>query len=146
MKKIKVYIDGGARGNPGPAALGVAVISETGQVLKKYGKFLGRTTNNEAEYQALIFALKKLKLIFGKEKIKSLFIEISSDSQLLVGQMTGRYKVINQRIQNLFLQAWNLKTEFKHLSFLFVPREQNKLADKLVNEALDNNETSQTLF
>ncbi|MCD6233170.1 ribonuclease HI family protein [bacterium] len=146
MEKVFVHIDGGARGNPGPAALGVAILNSSGEVVKRYSQFLGKLTNNEAEYQALIFALKKLKLIFGKEKLKKMLVEIRSDSELLVRQMQGRYKVIDSKIQRLFLQAWNLKVEFGNLNFLLVRREKNKIADKLVNEALDKAKETKSLF
>jgi len=138
MKKIIIYIDGGARGNPGPAAIGVVFCNERGQVIKRYSQYLGRATNNEAEYKALIFALKKFKALFGKKLAKSSEIEIRSDSELLTKQMRGEYKILNKKIQLLFLEAWNQKLDFKKVRFrLLISREKNKEADKLVNEALD---------
>ena len=137
MKKIIIYIDGGARGNPGPAAIGVVFCNERGQVIKKYSQYLGRATNNEAEYKALIFALKKFKALFGKKLAKSSEIEIRSDSELLTKQMRGEYKILNKKIQLLFLEAWNQKLDFKKVRFRLISREKNKEADKLVNEALD---------
>jgi len=136
-EKITIYIDGGARGNPGPAALGVLFLGERGQVLKEYSQYLGEKTNNEAEYLALIFAFKKAKALFGKEKIESLPIDLRSDSELLIKQMKGEYKIKTPSIQNLFLEAWNLKIEFKNLKFILVPRQQNEEADRLVNRVLD---------
>ena len=136
-EKITIYIDGGARGNPGPAALGVLFLGERGQVLKEYSQYLGEKTNNEAEYLALIFAFKKAKALFGKEKIESLPIDLKSDSELLIKQMKGEYKIKTPSIQNLFLEAWNLKIEFKNLKFILVPRQQNEEADRLVNRVLD---------
>ena len=146
MNKVTIYTDGGARGNPGPAALGVLFLGEKGQILKEYSQYLGEKTNNEAEYLALIFALKKAKALFGKEKIESLPIDLKSDSELLIKQMKGEYKIKTPAIQNLFLEAWNLKIEFKNLKFYSVSREENKRADKLVNEALDNQAKTQKLL
>lgn len=147
MKKIIIYTDGGARGNPGPAAVGVIISDEKGNILKKYSQYLGENfTNNEAEYQAVIFALKKIKLLFGKKKVRVLDIEINSDSELLVKQMQGLYKILAPEIQNLFLNVWNLKIDFKELKFQLIPRGKNKEADKLVNEALDNQSINQKLL
>lgn len=145
-EKITIYIDGGARGNPGPAALGVLFLRERGQFLKEYSQYLGEKTNNEAEYLALIFALKKAKALFSKEKIETLSIELKSDSELLIKQMKGEYKIKTPAIQNLFLQAWNLKIAFKNLKFYLISREENKKADKLVNEALDQELGKRKLF
>ena len=105
-QKIITYTDGGSRGNPGEAALGVVISDEKGNVIKEYGERLGIKTNNEAEYAAVISALKKLKALYGKEKTK--------------------------------------KMDFAKVTFSHVPREQNKEADRLVNEALDNE--PQSLF
>jgi len=144
-KKIVINIDGGSRGNPGQAAFGVVFSDVDGRVVKTYSQPIGTATNNEAEYHGLIFALQKAKQIFGKEKIKNSVIEIRSDSELLVKQMTCLYKITEPNIQQLFLKAWNLKVELKNVSFTAVPREANKAADKLVNEALDG-VNKQTLF
>lgn len=147
--KIIVYTDGGARGNPGPAGIGVVVCNEKGMVMKKYGEFLGdNMTNNEAEYNAVIFALKKLKLLLGKEKAKQAEVEIKADSELMVKQMNGIYKLSEKRIQEFFIIIWNLKTEFKSVLFKHIPREQNKEADAMVNQALDDElkQNSKALF
>ncbi len=146
MSKIIINIDGGSRGNPGPSALGVVISGSRGEVIKKYSHFLGKATNNQAEYQALIFALKKIKALLGKEKAKKTEIEIKSDSQLLVSQMNGVYKIKEKVIQELFLQAWNLKVELSQIKFISIPREQNKLADQLANQALDQEASTQKLF
>jgi len=146
LSKIIIYIDGGARGNPGPAAFGVVISTEKGEVLKKYGQYIGEATNNQAEYQALIFALKKIKQLLGKQKIKHIPIEIFSDSSLLVNQMKGEYKIEDPKIQELFLKAWNLKTDFKNLKFSLIPREENKRADRLVNEVLKEKLAKVSLF
>ncbi|MFA5013027.1 MAG: ribonuclease HI family protein [Candidatus Paceibacterota bacterium] len=144
--KIIVYTDGGARGNPGPAAIGVVFCNEMGECFKKHSEFLGdNLTNNEAEYKAVILGLKKLKALLGKEKVKQADVEIRADSELMVNQMNGKYKLSDERIQQFFIAIWNLKTEFKSVSFKHIPREQNKEADKLVNIALDS-ELPKTLF
>ncbi len=137
MKKIIIYIDGGARGNPGPAAIGMVFCNQKGQVFKEHAQFLGKATNNEAEYQACIFALKKFKALFGKKLAKRTEIEIRSDSELLVKQMRGEYKVLEPRIQKLFLELWNLKIDFIKLGIRKTSREKNKQADGLVNQILD---------
>ena len=144
--KTIIYIDGGSRGNPGPSAFGVAFFDIQGHIIKSYSDYIGEATNNVAEYQGLIFALKKAKAFFGKDKIKNMEIEIRSDSELLIKQMTGEYKIQNPNIQTLFLKAWNLKIDFKNLNFALVSREQNKQADRLVNEALDAKSKTQKLF
>ncbi len=137
-RKIIINTDGGSRGNPGLAALGVVFINERGSVLKEYGETLGVRTNNEAEYEAVIFALKKAKQLFGKEKLKGVSIEVRMDSELAVEQLSGRYKIENEKLQPLFMQIWNLRIELGGaVSFIHVPREQNKEADRMVNEALD---------
>ncbi len=146
MTKIITYIDGGSRGNPGPSAIGIVILNEKEEILKKYSEYLGETTNNEAEYQALIFALKKIKLLYGKKKISELEVEIRSDSELLVSQLNGEYKILTPAIQSLFIKAWNLKTDFGKVKFVLVPREKNKEADRLVNEALDNQKRTQKLI
>jgi ribonuclease HI len=138
VKKIVIYTDGGSRGNPGKAAIGVVFCNERGQEIKKYGEFLGSNmTNNEAEYSAVIFAFKKFKTLFGKVIAENSEVEVRSDSELLVKQMSGEYKILDEKIQKLFLEVWNLKIDFKRIKFKAIPREKNKEADRLVNEALD---------
>lgn len=145
MEKIIINIDGGSRGNPGQAAFGVVFSDERGKIIKTYGEVMGIATNNEAEYGGLIFALKKAKLLFGKEKLNQYFFEIKSDSELLVRQLQHRYKINGEKIQPLFLEAWNLLIDFPNVNFIAVPREQNCLADRLVNEALDQSQ-AKSLF
>jgi len=147
MKKIIIYTDGGSRGNPGPAAIGVVFCNEKNQIIKKYGEYLGDNfTNNEAEYRAVIFALKKFKALFSKELAKNSEITIMSDSELLVKQLNGEYKILDPKIQPLFLEVWNLKFDFGVLKFKLIKREKNKEADQLVNEVLDNKDSIQKLF
>ena len=137
MKKIIIYTDGGSRGNPGPAAAGFLFCNEKREVFKKYSECLGETTNNEAEYQAVILALKKFKATFGNKLAKNTAIEVKSDSELLINQLNGKYKILEPKIQTLFITIWNLKLDFKEIKFKLISREKNKEADKLVNEALD---------
>ena len=147
VNKIIIHTDGGSRGNPGPSAIGVVICDEKGDILKEYSQYLGDgITNNEAEYQAVIFALKKIKLLFGKKTAYNSEIEINSDSELLVKQLNGEYKILEPNLQPLFLKVWNSKIDFKKLTFKSIPREQNKEADRLVNEALDAQNSAKKLF
>ncbi|MBZ9577577.1 ribonuclease HI family protein [Patescibacteria group bacterium] len=147
MKKIIIYADGGSRGNPGPAAIGVVFCNEKSQSIKQYSEYLGeRFTNNEAEYKAVIFALKKFKALFGKKLAKNSEVEIRSDSELLVKQLNNQYKILNEKIQPLFLEVWNLKFDFKKVKFKLISRDKNKEADRLVNEALDAKSKTQSLI
>lgn len=147
MKKIIIYTDGGSRGNPGPAAIGVMFCNEKGQSIKEYSDYLGDNfTNNEAEYKAVIFALKKFKALFGKKLAKNSEIEIRSDSELLVKQLKAQYKVLDSKIQPLFLEIWNLQFDFQKIKFKLIPRERNKEADRLANEALNAQSSAQKLL
>ena len=147
MKKIIIYTDGGSRGNPGPAGIGVVFCNEKGQPIKRYSEYLGdNLTNNEAEYKAVIFALKKFKSVFGKKLAATSEIEIRSDSELLVKQLSAKYKVLDAKIQPLFLDIWNLQFDFGKVKFKAIKRERNKEADRLVNEALDAKAGAQKLF
>lgn len=147
MKKITIFTDGGSRGNPGPGAAGVVFCNEKGECFKRYSQYLGdNLTNNQAEYQAIIFALKKFKQFFGKKIASQSEVEIRSDSELLVKQLQGEYKILDLGIQSLFLTVWNLKIDFKKVKFILVPREKNKEADSLVNEVLDSTNSNQKLF
>lgn len=147
MKKIIIYTDGGARGNPGPAAAAVVFCNEKDQIFKEYSFYLGdNLTNNEAEYQAAIFALQKLKALLGKKLALNTDLEIRSDSELLVKQIKGEYKILEPKIQTLFLKLWNLKIDFKKIKFVLISREKNKRADFLVNQTLNEKERTQELF
>ena len=135
-REYTIFTDGGARGNPGPAAIGVVIQGkDTGK--KEFGEYLGETTNNEAEYQAVIFAMKKLKQIIGADKSKESNVKFYIDSELLCRQVSGEYKVKEKNLQGLFMEVWNLMTEFKKVSFEHVRREKNSEADALVNQILD---------
>ncbi len=147
MRKIIIYTDGGSRGNPGPAAVGFLFCNEKGQLIKEYSEYLGdNLTNNEAEYQSVIFALKKFKALFGKELAKKSEIEVKSDSELLVKQLNSQYKILDEKIQPLFLEVWNLRFDFKKIKFKRIPREKNKEADRLANEALSAKGSVQKLL
>ncbi len=146
MKNIIIYTDGGSRGNPGPSGVGVVFSNEKGEIIKKYSEALGEATNNEAEYQAVIFAMEKFKLVFGKKIAKVSEVEFRSDSQLLTRQLNGEYKVLDEKIQKLFLEVWNLKLDFKKVKFKLIPREKNKEADSLANEAMDSQKRTRTLI
>ena len=147
MKKIVVYTDGGSRGNPGKAAIGVVFCNEKDQIIKKYGEYLGdNLTNNDAEYQAIIFALKKFKAVFGRAIAETSDVEFRSDSELVVKQLNGDYRLTDPKIQQFFIEIWNLKFDFKSVKFKHISREKNKEADKLVNEALDAEAVNKTLF
>lgn len=138
MKKITIYTDGASRGNPGRSGVGFLFCNEKEQVIKKYSEYLGdNITNNEAEYTALILALKKFKASFGKNLAKTTEIEVRSDSELMVKQINGQYKVVDPKIQQLFLEVWNLKLDFGKVKLKLIPREKNKEADKLANEAFE---------
>lgn len=130
MSKLIINIDGGARGNPGPAAIGVVIGSKT------YAERIGNTTNNVAEYKAAVFALKKAKQLLGKKKGES-EVEVRTDSELLFKQLAGQYKIKNAELQPLFIELWNLQQDFKKVKFVHITREKNRLADGLVNRALD---------
>ena len=147
MKKIIIYTDGGSRGNPGPAAMGAVFCNEKGEVFKKYSEYLGENfTNNEAEYRAVIFALKKFKQVFGKKLAKNTEIEIRADSELLIRQLTGLYKILEPQIQSLFIEIWNLRLDFKKIKFKLISRQKNQEADRLVNGALDSQTKTQPLL
>lgn len=139
--KITIYCDGGSRGNPGPSA-SAFVITKANLELKiknsEFSKFLGKATNNEAEYSAVIFALKKIKQLIGKEKIKRSEIEIKADSELLVKQLNGEYKIKEKNLIPFFIEIWNLKIDFNKIKFTHIPREENKQADILVNKELNS--------
>ncbi len=132
--KITIYCDGGSRGNPGPAAIGVFIP----QFPKEYSKYLGEATNNEAEYQAVIFALKKIKQLIGKAKAKKESIEVRMDSELVVNQLNGNYKIKEKNLIPFFIEIWNLKQDFGEVKFIQIPREENQRADKLVNRELNS--------
>jgi ribonuclease HI len=129
--KATLYTDGGSRGNPGPAASAFVLEADDGTVLDARGETIGVTTNNIAEYRALIAGLERAAEA-GVDQL-----EVVSDSELLVKQMRGEYKVKNAALRELSLQAARLGREIGRVSYRAVRREHNELADRLVNEALD---------
>jgi len=131
-KKVIIYTDGGARGNPGPAALGV-VIGESFM----HGEYIGETTNNIAEYSALVYALKHVKKATGIEDLKTISLEVRMDSELIVKQMKGEYKVKNPGLRELFSEVQKLIPHYHLVTFQHIRREKNKEADAMVNKALD---------
>ena len=130
--KAKLFTDGGARGNPGPAAYGFVLEAEDGTVLAAEGAAIGVATNNVAEYRALIAGLERAVELSVPE------VEVVSDSELLVKQMTGEYRVKNEALRELSLEAARLARQLGTVSYTAVRREHNELADRLVNEALDS--------
>ncbi len=133
--KLLISTDGGARGNPGPAAIGFVVGG------KHYGETIGNTTNNVAEYKAVIAALKKAKQLLGKTEAKKTDVELRLDSELIYKQVGGQYKILEPELQTLFIEVWNLLQDFKSVKFKKIPREENKEADRMVNQALDGSPT-----
>src|SRR3990167_4293218 len=142
MEKIVMYSDGGSRGNPGPAGLGVHI--ET--LEKSYGEYLGVKTNNEAEYAGIVFGLKKIKALIGKAKAKKTVVECRMDSELCCKQLNHEYKIENGKLQPLFLEVWNLMLDFADVKFIHVRRELNTVADACANEAMDAEEKRKGLF
>jgi ribonuclease H / adenosylcobalamin/alpha-ribazole phosphatase len=130
--KARLSTDGGSRGNPGPAAYGYVLEAEDGTVLDARGETIGVATNNVAEYRALIAGLEKALELAVSE------VEVVSDSELLVKQMRGEYRVKNEALRELSLEAARLARQIGEVSYTAVRREHNELADKLVNEALDS--------
>lgn len=135
---MKIFADGGARGNPGPAAIGFVVKDKKGKILTRVGKYLGKKTNNQAEYLAVIEALKWLKQNSQIAKFPNCRLDFYLDSQLIVNQLNGLYKIKDANLRNLIVQTRILEREvncpvFYHL----VSRRQNLLADRLVNQVLN---------
>ena len=142
MDKIVIFTDGGSRGNPGPAAIGVVIKDAAGNTIKSYGEAIGKATNNEAEYGAVVFALEKARALFGRKKIKEMGVELFMDSELVSKQLNGKYKLEEERLFAPFIKIFNLKMDFGEIKFGSIPREKNREADRLVNQALDNKQKS----
>ena len=137
MEKIIIYTDGGARGNPGPAGIGVVIQEEGGKILKEISEYIGEATNNVAEYHALIRALGEASELF-KDKTLEMDFEVRMDSELVVRQMQGLYKVKEPTLKAKFAMVAEMRLEdFPNLTFTHVRREKNVRADELVNEAID---------
>jgi ribonuclease HI len=129
--RARLFTDGGARGNPGPAAFAYVLEAEDGTVLAAHGEAIGVATNNVAEYSALVAGLRRASESGVDE------LEVVSDSELMVKQMRGEYRVKNEELRRLSVEAGRLARELGSVGYTHVRREQNELADRLVNEALD---------
>ena len=131
MKVIKLYTDGGSRGNPGPAAIGVIIRAEDGSVLGEYGRHIGIATNNEAEYQALVYGLELVS------HYTPCAVEVYLDSELVCNQVNGSYKIKDAKLIPHYQNIMQARLGFKSFSCRHIPRERNTDADRLVNVALD---------
>lgn len=131
VKEVKLYTDGGSRGNPGPSAIGYAILDMQDNVVKTESKYLGLTTNNQAEYQGLKEGLELCLSMNIRE------VHVHMDSLLVVNQMKGVFKVKNRDLWPVYESVKELVTKFAKVTFTHVPRELNKLADGMVNECLD---------
>lgn len=138
MKYI-IYTDGASLGNPGPSGAGIAVYNQENELMQEYAIPLGIMTNNQAEYSALVYALKKMKQLLGKEKVKESDVEFRSDSELLVRQLNHQYKILDSKVRELFFEAWNLLIDFGNVTFISIPREQNTRADYLSKKGANGN-------
>lgn len=130
-KKLFLYIDGAARGNPGPAGIGVVLKGVDGKKVKELHKYIGEATNNVAEYNALIYALQEALMLKADDVV------INVDSELVAEQLNGNYRVKNEALKPLFEQVAHLLGGFKSFEVTHIDREQNKEADKLANKAIN---------
>jgi len=131
MRRVRVFSDGAARGNPGPAGAGAVVLDSDGRVLKKLGRFLGRQTNNVAEYEGLLLGLRWARAHGARE------VEVRADSQLLIRQLEGSYAVKNEVLRRLHAEALALLRAFDKYELTHVPREENAAADEMSNRAIN---------
>jgi len=131
VRRVRVFSDGAARGNPGPAGAGAVVLDENGRVLKKLGRFLGRQTNNVAEYEGLLLGLRWARAHGARE------VEVRADSQLLIRQLEGSYAVKNEVLRRLHAEALALLRAFDKYELAHVPREENAVADEMSNRAIN---------
>ena len=130
-RKLRVASDGAARGNPGPAGAGAVIFDPDGPVLERLGKFLGRQTNNVAEYQALLLGLRRARELGAEE------LEVVADSELMIRQLSGAYQVRSPALRELHAEALALLKAFRKVKLIHVPREQNVEADEMSNRAID---------
>lgn len=131
VQRVRVYSDGAARGNPGPAGAGAVLVAPSGQVVERLGKFLGNQTNNFAEYTALILGLQRAYELGVSE------VEVFADSELMIRQLSGRYQVRSPSLRPLYEQALKLLKAFSRVKLVHVPREMNQAADEMSNKAID---------
>ena len=138
MQKYILYTDGGARGNPGPAAAGVVIYDAKLKEIDKFAHYLGVATNNQAEYQALILGLGRIqKLVGDAHKIAETAVEVFMDSELIVKQMNGEYKIKNKDLKPLFAKAEELSAKFEAVKFKHIFRDKKTPADQLFNIELN---------
>jgi ribonuclease HI len=135
--RFTIYTDGGSRGNPGQAAIGFVIEDASGARISSHGEAIGEATNNEAEYRAVIAALKKLKALVGKKTTGKSSVAVLMDSEFVSRQLNREYKIEEERLFPLFIGVLNLMMDFGHVEFRHIAREKNREADRLVNEALD---------
>lgn len=131
FESLVIHTDGASRGNPGEAGIGVVMTAQDGRIVKEFGRYIGTTTNNVAEYSALIEALRAAHGLGAAD------VAVRSDSELMVKQILGEYKVRHDGLQPLFVEARRLFLRFRHWSIAHVPREQNRRADELANLSID---------
>ena len=131
MHSVVIHTDGGARGNPGPAGIGVVFFGEHGKIIQEFKAYIGEATNNVAEYKALVMALEQAHKLGFRD------LHINMDSELIVRQMQGVYKIKEPALQVLAKQVLALSNHFDKISYRHVVREKNKEADRLVNQAID---------
>jgi len=138
--EIEIFTDGGSRGNPGPAAIGVVIKEKSGKKIYNIGRYIGISTNNDAEYKALLEGLSYLVEHFKVRSVEmkmGLNVSCFLDSELVVKQMNGEYKVKNPNIKTLWKKIKELERRFSSIEYVHIPREKNSEADYLVNQALD---------
>lgn len=131
LKSIDIFVDGASRGNPGPSGIGVVFFDDKKNIVKKLFKFIGNTTNNIAEYTALIYGLQEA--LMDRYKV----VKVSSDSELMTRQLRGEYRVKNENLKPYYEQFLHLSRGFDKLEIVTIDRKENKEADKLANKALD---------
>jgi ribonuclease HI len=131
LRRLILFTDGAARGNPGPAGAGVCVLDASGKEVAHIRRYLGDATNNVAEYSALVVGLERARELGARE------VEVRSDSELLVRQMIGKYRVRNENLREFFERAKQLEASFERVEYTHVPRDENVVADRLANEAID---------
>lgn len=131
VSAVVAYADGASRGNPGPSSLGIVLYDAAGKEIHRASQALGHATNNQAEYRAAIAALEAALGLNAEE------VELRMDSELVVRQLSGRYRVRNPRLIPLYKRMLDLRSRFRRVTLVHVPREQNRVADGLANEALD---------
>jgi ribonuclease HI len=138
LRHLVVYTDGAARGNPGPAGAGVAIVDPEGGPVAHAWRYLGEATNNVAEYEALCLGLERAAALGGR------CVELRADSELIVRQMKGEYRVRHPGLRDLFARACNLAARFDAIAYVHIPRARNRVADRLANRAIDRQEAGES--